>query len=146
MNKKVKIIIDSSSTIDKDFIKENNIAVVPLSLSDKNNKVYADDGIQMNPQILFNEINNGNTFKTSCSSPGQVMLTIEDALEENDLVFFIPISYGLSSQYNQIKMLEEEYKDKLYVIKSSNAAFANEYVCKKASRIHQRIWWSYWNS
>lgn len=131
MNKKVKIFIDSSSTFDKEFLKKNNVSVIPLSLSDMNNQVYSDDGTNMNPNILFKEIANGNKFKTSATPLGVLMTTIEDALDEYDVVYFIPISHGLSSQWNQARMIEEDHPGKFFVIKSTSAALANEFVLYK---------------
>ncbi len=131
MNKKVKIFIDSSSTFDKEFLEKNNVGIIPLSLSDMNNQVYSDDGTNMNPNILFKEIANGNKFKTSATPLGILMTTIENALDEYDTVYFIPISHGLSSQWNQARMIEEDHPGKFFVIKSTSAALASEFVLYK---------------
>ncbi len=139
MQKKVKILIDSSSTFDKKYLDQNNISVVPLSLSDNVDKVYTDDGVSINPEILFNEIEKGNKFKTSCTPLGQLMMAVENALEDNDIVFFIPISHGLSSQYNQAKILEEDYPGRFFVINSTSAAYANEYVCTKLVQLVKEL-------
>ncbi|MDR0985984.1 MAG: DegV family protein [Mycoplasmataceae bacterium] len=129
MSNKIGILIDSSSTFNDGFIKSNNIEIIPLSLTDNNNKVY-DDLTDISHEDLLKRLDNGEDFKTSCSQLGKLFNKVDEMLKKYEQVVFLPISMGLSSQYNQSLMVQQEYPNKFFVIKSTSAALANEFILK----------------
>jgi len=133
MNKKrIGILVDSGTVLEQEFIDQNHIEIIPLSLSDNHEKVYSDEPSIINPNILFDEIAKGNTFKTSATAIGLIMNKVEAVLQEYEKLIFIPISSGISSQYQNIKMLaENEYPNQLFVVNALSAGIANYYVCQE---------------
>jgi fatty acid-binding protein DegV len=128
MKSKCGILIDSSCTYAQEFIDNNHIEVVPLSLSDEQQHVYQDDSKVISQQELLARLSKGEIFKTSATPLGQLTLKIEDMLERYETVIFLPISYGLSSQYQQAAIIKNDYPNRLFVIQSQSAVCANEFI------------------
>jgi fatty acid-binding protein DegV len=128
MKNKCGILIDSSCCYDPQFIIENNVEVVPLSLSDGHNILYTDDNKKIDASTLLSRLDNGEVFKTSATPLGQLQLKIEDMLEKYENVIFLPISSGLSSQYHQSLIIKQDFPDRLFVVNSLSAASANEFI------------------
>ena len=130
MSKKIKLFVDSSSTIDDIFFKNNDIGIIPLSLSDSNEKVYDDAPESLSKDDLIKKMDLGLNFKTSSTPFGKLSLAIEEALETHDEVIFLPISSGLSSQYSQSKLIENDFPNRFFIVKSETAAYGNEFIAK----------------
>ncbi|MDR3330401.1 MAG: DegV family protein [Mycoplasmataceae bacterium] len=128
MKKYCGILIDSSCTYDAKFIQQHNVEVAPLSFSDDNNKVYDDDNKEINHEELLKRLDNHEMFKTSATPIGKLMAKVEEMLERYEHVVFLPISLGLSSQYAQSLIVQQDYIGKFFPIKSTSGAIANEFV------------------
>jgi fatty acid-binding protein DegV len=128
MKNKCGILIDSSCCYDPQFIIENHIEIAPLSLSDGQNILYTDDNKKIDATTLLTRLDNGETFKTSATPLGQLQMKIEDMLEKYETVIFLPISSGLSSQYQQSLIIKQDFPNQLFVINSLSAASANEFI------------------
>lgn len=137
MKNKFIILVDSGCTMPRKLMDKNNIAFVPLSISDQNNKVYPDDGIAITQEQLVSRLESGETFKTSCTQFGILLQKVEELLETNEIVYFIPISSGISSQYNQGRMLEQEFEDRVYTINSNSTGTVTEYIAVEVNKYAQ---------
>lgn len=124
MKKNIGILIDSSSTFDLDFLKKHDIHFAPLSIVDNNNKIYK-DGEDITPEKIVELLNQGYSFKTSMTPVGQLMQIVDKMFETYENVLFIPISKGLSGQWQAAQMLKDEFKN-FYIVESTSAAYANE--------------------
>jgi fatty acid-binding protein DegV len=98
MKEKIGIIIDSSSTFTEEFITKNNIRVAPLSLVDSQSKVYTDNGRDISQKEFVSRLRNGENFKTSMTSIGQLMDICDEMFKIYQNIIFLPVSKGLSGQ------------------------------------------------
>jgi DegV family protein with EDD domain len=128
MKKYCGILIDSGCTYDVNFIKKHNIEIIPLSFTDQNNKVYDDDNKEVDQVELLKRLDAHESFKTSATPIGKLMVKVEQMFENYEHVIFLPISVGLSSQYAQSLIVQQDYLGKFFPIKSTSAAIANEFV------------------
>ena len=105
----IAIITDSSCDLPVDYLKENNIIVLPLHV------VYSDgeyrDGINITPQEVYDRFSE-EIPSTSMPSPNDV----EDALNEVrrrglKKALFVLISSGLSGTFNTVSMVCKQQKD-----------------------------------
>lgn len=121
---KIGFIVDSAIGLYGKEIESKNVKLVTFNITDKNNVEYDDDNTKLNSEKILEEFNNGNSFKTSAVSPGKVMVAIEELLEDHDKVILFTASSGLSSFHDNILYLQDEYKDKLYVIDTKEVGYA----------------------
>jgi DegV family protein with EDD domain len=128
MKKEFGILIDSAACCDETYLKTNDIHIVPLSLSDSNNKVYEDNGIDLPRDILLSRMDNNESFKTSATPLGKLTVIVEDMLDVYEKVIFVPISEGLSSQYQQSMIIKADHPNNFFVVKSSSAGAATEFL------------------
>ncbi len=126
MNKNIKVgyIVDSSIGLYEEEIISNDTKQVFFNITDKQNVEYIDNNKILTSEKILDEFNKGNFFKTSAVSPGKVIVEIETLLESYDKIMIFTVSSGLSSYYDNIKYLEEEYKDKVFVIDTKEIGFA----------------------
>lgn len=129
MKQKIGLLVDSSITWDDEFMKKNDIWIAPLSLTDDTLKNYKDDNKDLPRDELLLRLKNGDNFKTSLTPIGQLIEILEEMFKKYDDVVFLPISKGLSSQWQSAQILKKEYSN-LHIIDSQSAAFTNELIAK----------------
>ncbi len=125
MNKKIAIVTDSSSAITKkEANKYNNLRVIPLIMVVDNTISFEDTPANVKKYKLSIAIEN-MVSKTSQINPSVLQKTFDELLKDYEGVFYLPVSYGLSGQYNTAAPLMEmdKYKDKLYVYHNNNNDF-----------------------
>ncbi|MDE5949655.1 MAG: DegV family protein [Malacoplasma sp.] len=134
MDKKIKVgyIVDSSIGLYNEEITSDDTRQVFFNITDKNNVEYNDDNKTLTNEKILEEFDSGNSFKTSAVSPGKVIVEVEDLLENYDKIIIFTVSSGLSSYHNNIKYLEEEYKDKVYVVDTKEVGFAIKKLVESA--------------
>ncbi|MDE7075598.1 MAG: DegV family protein [Malacoplasma sp.] len=134
MDKKIKVgyIVDSSIGLYNEEITSDDTRQVFFNITDKNNVEYNDDNKTLTNEKILEEFDSGNSFKTSAVSPGKVIAEVEDLLENYDKIIIFTVSSGLSSYHNNIKYLEEEYKDKVYVVDTKEVGFAIKKLVESA--------------
>jgi fatty acid-binding protein DegV len=131
MKKNIAILIDSSTTINEEFARLNDIHMVPMQLIDSNGKTYADDGKEITQKQLFQEIANNRIFKSSVTNLGLLMAKVEELFEQYENVIFLPISPELSGNYNQaVNLIKPEFKN-FFVVKNNTIAVMTEYAIHK---------------
>jgi DegV family protein with EDD domain len=127
--KKIGVVIDSSTTYDEKYIKDNNVEILPLCITDVNeNKSFNDDGISITHETIIDGLENKKNYKTSATQVGVFLKKMEEMFIKYEDVIFIPISYGLSSQYDQAKNIIKEEFPNLHIVKSQSGALANEFI------------------
>lgn len=129
---KIGYIVDSAIGLYGKEIESDSVKQVTFNITDKNNVEYDDDNSVLNSLRILEEFEKGNSFKTSAVSPGKVMVAIEELLENHDKVILFTASSGLSSFYDNILYLEEEYKDQLYIVDTKEVGYAIEVLFKTA--------------
>jgi DegV family protein with EDD domain len=140
MKKQTGILIDSASTYDAHYLQTHNIEVIPLTFSDPQNRVYDDDNQTISQEELLRRLDKKEIFKTSATPIGKLIKKVEQMLENYEKVIFIPIAIGLSSQYAQSLIVQQDFPETFFPIRSTNAALANEFVLMNVVElIEQRI-------
>ncbi|QGZ97957.1 DegV family EDD domain-containing protein [Mycoplasma sp. NEAQ87857] len=114
--KKIAILVDSSSGLTKKQAAQHNWHFLPLLVS--LDGVEYKDGIELTGTNLFNHFSlNSNNVKTSSTPLGLVHQELEKLSKEYDEIIFFPISKHLSSQYQMLLTLMDEFP-KLKVVQS----------------------------
>lgn len=136
MNKeKIAFIVDSSIGIFGQEIKFDNVRQVFFNIQDSKNNEYLDNNIDLNIESIISKFKDDETFKTSAVSPGHVMAAAEELFEKYEKIILITLSSGLSSFHDNIKFLEEEYKDKFFVVDSKELGAAYKDTFFKAKQM-----------
>ena len=117
----IQIVVDSTSYISSDYIKENNIEVVHLSveLDGQTDK----EGIPGTFNEYFNKLQSTKDFpKTSQPPMGEFVEAYKRAFERGDEILAITFSSKLSGTYNSAYMAAEMLdSEKITVIDSETA-------------------------
>lgn len=129
---KYKIIVDSSSNLTKDYLKDENdigFDVAPLSIR-INGKEYVDDG-SISIEELLEKINNTKEkTSSSCPSPDTFLSKLCDA----EYYIIITISSKLSGAFNSANVAKNMYDhpENVMVIDSKLVAGAMRILTDKA--------------
>lgn len=135
MKKKIGIVADSSSGLSVKDLKEMNIRFCPLLITFSDGTTISDDPtILKDKEFYYRIINKKQTAKTSQTPLGQMSKIWEEALTKFEKIIFIPLSKGLSGQYNTATMLakEDNFKDRVFVFDSNGVSIINWLLVKKA--------------
>ncbi|MCV3728283.1 DegV family protein [Ureaplasma miroungigenitalium] len=122
------ILTDSSSSIDPLHLNNLPIRVLPLSIMRSDEKLFEDEPTSLSSQDVFDYIDEGYSFSTSCSVLGKVYQVVEELSKEYEKIIFIGISKGFSSQYNNLKMVAQDFKDQLIVADTQTFGYALEHL------------------
>lgn len=119
------ITTDSNSDVLPEFIKENNLTIIPQYYS-FGDTVYGDE-LNMPPHEFYETMRNGELPKSQANNPAVIRERFEKLLKEGKDIFHIAFSSALSGSYNNVIMtaneLLEEYPDrKITVFDSLNAS------------------------
>ena len=120
--RRVAFIVDSSIGIFGEELEKRNIKQVFFGITDSKGNVYQDDNTILNTETILKKFDEGEIFKTSAVSPGPVMELTDELLKDNDDVVLFTVSSGLSSFYQNVKFLEEEYNGKFHVVDTMTTA------------------------
>jgi DegV family protein with EDD domain len=131
MKKQIGILIDSSCTYDEKFLKENSVEIIPLTFSDSQNQVYDDNNNSIDREKLLERLDQKEIFKTAATPIGKLLHKVEEMLNEYEQVIFLPISVGLSSQYAQSLIVQQELIGQFFPIRSTSGASGNEFALYK---------------
>lgn len=116
---KIAIVVDSSSGLTKEQAHQRGWFYLPLSVT-INNQEYL-DGIDLNSENIFSLLNKDSQTTTSATPIGIVQEVLEDLSNRFDKVLVYPISQFLSSQYQNVVNVANNYSN-VYVIPSQNVA------------------------
>lgn len=134
---KIKISADTSSLINSEVLKKNEISEFPLNVIVDGVEYL--DGVSINQDELLNYMINDSVIKTSTPAPGVIVEYFENLFKEYDQVIHFTISSKLSSMYSLFTNIANEYfAGKLIIIDSysgsslmlSHALYAKEEVEK----------------
>jgi DegV family protein with EDD domain len=134
--KKIGMIIDSTSYLSKEEIKEFDLIQVSLNIIDKD-KTYKESEVDVD--FVYNKLDDGHRLTTSQPSPGEFLDAYQLQFKKGyKKLFVICISEPLSGTYQSAnlakKMLDDP--DSVYIFRSNMAAFGNEML---TSVLHKMI-------
>lgn len=93
----LKIITDSGSDLPLDTINKYDIEVFPLCIIDGNDELFI--GEDINRDKLFENMKNGQVYKTSQASPAYILEKFKEFVINGYDVLYLPISSGISGTY-----------------------------------------------
>ncbi|WFQ93356.1 DegV family protein [Mycoplasma feriruminatoris] len=128
----IKIAVLTDSSFDGRVSDYKDLYVIPLMIVTQDNQTYYDD--EHLSKDKFYDLLNSQVLKTSQTTPGDMLNMWDDLLTKYDQVIFLPISKGLSGQYNTFKMLqqtEEKYENKVFVCDTNAVSVIMQEVVKK---------------
>ena len=117
---KIKIIVDSTSDLTKEYLEENNISVIPLGVT-FGDKVYH-DGIDITVKDLYSYVEKNKILpKTSAISVGEFITFFQKYIDEGYDIFYTGISSKMSSSYQNACLASENFeKGRILIFDSLN--------------------------
>ena len=121
----IRIITDSASDINKEEAKALGIEIISMEINIADN-VYL-DGDNITREDFYNKLENVKALpKTSQINPYRFSEVFDRVIENKDQAIVILLSSKLSGTYQNAKMLEKQYDNKIYVLDSLNAALGEK--------------------
>lgn len=108
---KVKIVTDSCCDLTYDYIKENNIEMLPLTINIENEEKKDDLAQSKGYEAFYNSILNGAMPKTSQINAYEYKEAFMRHINSGEQVLYIGFSSALSGCYNSARMAAEEIKE-----------------------------------
>jgi DegV family protein with EDD domain len=103
-SKRIRFITDSTCDIPPEFIKRWQISVIPAFVN-YGGKSYADDGIELNREVYYNQIPTMASHPTTAApAPGLAEKIIMQAAEDADHLIMITAPAALSGIYNAFRL------------------------------------------
>ncbi|MDQ7983160.1 MAG: DegV family protein [Spiroplasma sp.] len=142
MKKKIGIVADSSSGLTKkDFEEMKDLGFCPLLITFNEEETVEDDPRTFDEQNFIERIATKKQLaKTSQTPIGKITSVWDTMLKQFEKIIFVPLSKGLSGQYNTACVLAKEakYKNKVYVFDSNGVSIINLAIVKKAYKMAQK--------
>jgi len=138
----IKIITDSACSLPKKVVEDLDITVVPLTLY-LGEESFIDDGVDIEPEAMMNEMKEGKVYKTSQVSPAAFEEVFEKYIDIFDSVIYIAFSSEISGTYQggviaKNQLLEKYEGVKIFdleVIDSKCVALGSGLVVKWAAEM-----------
>ena len=131
----LKIIVDSTSDVSAEQIKNHQLTVVPLTTHFGDEEFL--DGVTMTPQEFFKRLESDpNHPTTSQPSPEVFMKAFREAIDNGDEVLAITISGKLSGTYQSARLAAMELdSDRIYIVDSENVSLGIQVLLEYACRL-----------
>jgi len=138
--RKYKIITDSTTDLPKDYLRQNDLEIIPICYSFEG-EVFGVEK-ELPSKEFFEKMRSGLMPTTMAANPQMIEEILRRYLDDGFDVLYIVFSSGLSGSYNSAAMvgerLKEEYKDaKIYVIDSLCASLGEGLIVHKALKLQQ---------
>lgn len=134
---KVAFIVDSSFSINDEYLQKNHMYKVYFNITDSNGNDYLDDNKEITTEFIIKKLNEGHFFKTNAVSPGAVITLLEKLFTTYNKVICFTVSSGLSSYYNNILFLlnEPEFKNKLFIVDTKEISYSEFDLIDKSRKM-----------
>lgn len=127
---RIKISSDSTCDLNKAYIEENDIGIMPLFVV-KDGESFK-DGLEITPDVIFAHVNaGGDLCTTSAANVNDYVELFEEYKKEYDAVIHINIGSGFSSCHQNASLAAEEF-DNVYVVDSMNLSTGHGLVVVEA--------------
>ena len=133
MANKVMIIADSTCDLNKDYLKENNIVILPLHVSFPGDDKDYLDGVDLDAETVYKKVEEiGNTPKTGAANVNQFIELFQKYIDENYDIIYTGIGSGLSSSYQNAVLASQEFPEgRIEIVDSQNLSTGTGLlVCK----------------
>lgn len=120
MNSKIKIVTDSTADLPTEFIKQNDITVIPLYVNFPE-KTYQ-DRVDLHPKDFYPllEKSKDNLPKTSTPSVDDFLKAYQNIIHQGYEILSIHISTGLSSTAAMAESAARSFKEKIQIFDSKS--------------------------
>ena len=106
--RKIKIIVDSTCDLPKQYLKENDVSVIPLSISFKE-EIYK-DGVDITVEKLYEYVDKKKMLpKTSALTTYELIQEFKKWVDKDYDVFFISISSSFSCSLQNAYIASQEF-------------------------------------
>ena len=133
MANKVMIIADSTCDLNKDYLKENNIVILPLHVSFPGDDKDYLDGVNLDAETVYKKVEEiGNTPKTGAANVNQFIELFQKYIDQNYDIIYTGIGSGLSSSYQNAILASQEFPEgRIEIVDSQNLSTGTGLlVCK----------------
>ncbi|MGL4950918.1 MAG: DegV family protein [Mycoplasma sp.] len=128
---KIKIIIDTMTTLQEDYIKKNDLLVLKNCLSDSKGNIYPDERTDEQKRIICEKVKKeGEVFTTSFINGAIMQDAAEKLLKTCDKVLYISLGKGFSGQFNVASQVEKEMNGKFIVFDTDTVAANTEILVR----------------
>jgi DegV family protein with EDD domain len=129
-NNQFTIVIDTSCELSPEFIKENDIKIMPIPFVLDEAEHKSGDWAKIYPKEYYDALRNGGVAKTSQINPDAYVEVFKEYAQQKQDVLFIILSSGLSATYQSSQIALEEvmelYPDcNIYPVDSLSATALN---------------------
>ncbi len=132
----IKIICDSLSDVNKEYLEQYDIDVVPLTLI-LDGKEYR-DGIDMKPEEFYKILREENAYpKTSQATYAQFKEVFEKYTKEGKTVLYISGSSAATGTYQSALMAKNDTCGDIYLYDTNNLTFGAGIFVLRAAQIIQ---------
>ncbi|KYH33279.1 DegV domain-containing protein [Clostridium tepidiprofundi DSM 19306] len=131
------ILTDSCSDLPLEFVKENNISSIPMTLSYEGKEYLDNFGQNITHEKLFDDMRKGSTPTTSQINVSTFYEMYKKHVNENKSILYIGLSSSLSGSMNNAHLaknmiLEEFPNAKIYIVDSLSASLSEGLLVIKA--------------
>ena len=133
MPNKVIIIADSTIDLNKKYIEENDIKIIPLHVSFQGDETDYLDGVNLDAETVYKKVNeSGFTPKTGAANVNQFIDFVKPYIDEGYDVIITGIGSTLSSSYQNAVLASQEFPEgRVEVVDSQNLSTGTGLlVCK----------------
>ena len=123
---KIKVITDNSCDLPQEIVEKYNIGVVAL------HTLLNGKDVKLTPDEILEQMNKGNTVKTSQVKPSEFEEIYSKMLEEYDGILSVHLSKKLSGTYASAVMSAKKFNGKVEVVDSRSTSAALGAVVLKA--------------
>jgi len=131
----IVIVTDSTADIPKSIVEENNIVIVPLTVTYRG-KTYK-DGVDLSTEELVKFLNESDELpKTSQVNPNEFYNVYKKLLDEGKEIISIHLSSGISGTYQSALIAKQMLNtDKIYVIDGKAVSFGTGLLVLEALKM-----------
>lgn len=129
--KKIKIMVDSTSTIPIDLSRELDVKKIKYQVNDVSGKIVVDDFTIDTLKNVMNEIDGKNYYKSCLCPPTIIEEKINKYLQNYDQVFYITASSQYTGQYEAVKYLQDKHPGRVFILNSNSICTVTEELVYK---------------
>lgn len=136
--KNIAIVVDSACNLSEKKLRDNNIFMVPLTITFNDNEQIPDLEELIIKNGFYERLKMKEEIKTSQSIVGDILNKWDKLLADGyKEIIFIPIAKSLSGQYQTTFQLskEEKYKGKVHIFDIDSAATLTSVIALKAQEM-----------
>ena len=151
--RKIKVIVDSCSSLTKELAEKLDVYVIPTSFSINNHDYKTTDEDLLTYDEFYELLEKKEHSKTTCVNPSEFIDTFKMFLNEGYDIAYISLSSGLSSTHNNAllakQILSDDYDNQIEIFDSLTGSIGIYHMMyeiikqidegKSLTEIHQNV-------